>query len=350
MLRCTADGAVGFLLNTRGMRSRNHIAAISVVSVVTLVGSLGACRKGSSDGGTPGDGGAEAGPTGEVVRVTTDAGPPLVRVIVDSGPQASGIPVPASKVEAIVNPQHAAPYAGPTGAIEGVITAKGDLPPRRDISIPFECGEAYASYGKAFREGNGRALADVLVAVTGYTGFVPAGGDVLAVKIHGCAYDHRTLVLTYGQRVEVSNTDPKESFLPTLQGAISPAQMVAVPGGDSVKLYPTEVGHYALREGTNHNWMEADVFVLRYPTAVVTDLTGRYRIAGIPVGKVKISAYLPLIDAQLHPDVGIARPAEDREVEVAAGETVQADFVLGYKAPKNPPKPRPASPARPLIK
>jgi hypothetical protein len=190
----------------------------------------------------------------------------------------------------------------------------------------------------------------VLVAVTGYTGFVPARGDALPVKIHGCAYDHRTLVLTYGQRIEVSNTDPKETFLPTLEGAISPAQMVAVPGGDSVKLYPTEVGHYALREGTNHNWMEADVFVLRYPTAVVTDLTGRYRIAGIPVGKVKISVYVPPIDAQLHPDVGIARPTEDREVDVVAGETVQADFVLAYKAPKNPPKPKLQSPARPLIK
>src|SRR5205085_1707018 len=114
--------------------------------------------------------------------------------------------------------------------------------------------------------------------------------------------------------------------------------------------YPTEVGHYALREGTNHNWMNADVFVVRYPTTAVTGLDGHYRISGIPVGKVKVSAYLPLIDAGLHPDVGISAPTEEREVEISSGETARADFVLSYKRPKNPPKPKLPSPERPIIK
>jgi hypothetical protein len=336
------------------MRSTEQVAAVFVIGFATWVAGLAGCRKSSSEGGSTGDAAAPprsgVGGAGEVTPVMTDAGPRVVRIIEDSGPLASGIPVPASKVEAAVNPGGAAPYAGPTGAVEGIIAMTGEPPPKRDIDIPFGCGEAYASYGKAFREGNGRTLADVLVAVTGYSGFVPAGGDFLPVKIHGCAYDHRTLVLTYGQRIEVSNTDPKEAFLPTLEGAIARAQMVAVPGGDPVKLYPTEVGHYALREGTNHNWMDADVFVVRYPTAMVTDLDGHYRIAGIPVGKVKVSAYLPLIDAQLHPDVGISAPTQEREVDVSSGETAQADFVFSYKKPKNPPKPKPAGTDRPIIK
>ena len=115
----------------------------------------------------------------------------------DSGPPASGIPVPASKVESTLNPQHLPPYTGPTAAIEGVVTVSGDPVAKRDLTIPFSCGEAYATYGKVFREGTERTLADAMVAVTRYPGFVPAAGDVHAVKIHGCAYDRRTIVVTY---------------------------------------------------------------------------------------------------------------------------------------------------------
>src|SRR5262249_36574569 len=155
------------------------------------------------------------------------------------------------------------------------------------------------------REGTGRTLADTMITVTGYNGFVPAKGDEHPIKIHGCAYDRRTVVMTYGQHLEVFNTDSKESYLPKLDGANMPAQMAAMPRGDSVKLYPNEVGYYALKDDANHGWMYADVFVVPYATHAVTGLDGRYRIDGIPPGKVKVSMYAPVVDAQLHPDFGI---------------------------------------------
>jgi hypothetical protein len=318
--------------------------------VVVLATAVGACkRSGGSAAGDAGQGGGQAEPS--PTAIVTEAGPfTAVRILPDSGPPASGIPVPASKVEEAVNPLHLAPYAGPTGVIEGVITATGDPPPKQEIEIPFECGEAYATYGKAYREGTGRTLADVMVAVTGYEGYVPSPGDEQAVKIHGCAFDRRTVVVTYGQHLDVKNTDTKQTFLPVLDGAWAPAQMAAVPRGDGVKLYPTEVGHYVLRDDAGHKWMHADVFALRYATHAVTGLDGHYRIAGIPPGKVKVSTYLPPIDAQLHPDVGIAKSAEEREIEVKAGETVKADFSIAYKAPKRPPPKPKGEPERPIIK
>jgi hypothetical protein len=123
-----------------------------------------------------------------------------------------------------------------------------------------------------------------------------------------------------------------------------------MPRGDAVKLYPTDVGHYALADGMKRTWMYADVFVMRYPTHAVTGLDGRYRVEGVPVGKVKVSAYLPAIDRDLHPDVGVAESSVEREVEVKAGETTQADFVIAYKQPK-PAKTKPLpAPTGPIIR
>jgi hypothetical protein len=256
--------------------------------------------------------------------------------------------VPVATIDAVLNPRHLPAYAGASGSVAGVVRVSGDPPPKRALQIPFVCGEAYATYGKAFREGNGRTLGDVLVAVTEYDAFVPASSDVQPVTIHGCAYNKRTYALTYGQRIEVSNVDPRETFVPALVGADLPAQIVAMPHGDPVKLYPLRAGHYALADGMNRTWMYADVFVLAYPTHGVTDLDGRYRIDGIPVGKVKVSAYLPVIDAGLHPDVGVKKPLAEREIEIKAGETAPADFVIAYKEPK--PAPKPPRPTGPLIR
>ena len=123
-----------------------------------------------------------------------------------------------------------------------------------------------------------------------------------------------------------------------------------MPKGDAVKLYPLEVGHYALREGMKGTaWMYADVLVLQYSTHAVTGLDGRYRISGIPAGKVKLSVYVPSIDNELHPDRRESLEL-DREVEIKDGETTKLDIEFPYKVPKAaPPKPKPASTV-PIIK
>jgi len=334
------------------MPSRTWLAAISVVTCATAGCLFGACKSRPAEPAW-GDERREAAAPQASVGYVTDSGLvmiPIVEVPSDAGPVSTAIPVPVSKIESAINPNHLAPYAGPRGTVEGVIRVTGDAPPKRNLTIPFDCGEAYATYGKVFREGNDRTLADAMVAVTGYEGFIPAAGDAYPISIHGCAYDRRTLVLTYGQRIEVTNRDPKQSFLPQLEGSHSPAQIVAIPKGDAVKLYPLEVGHYALKEGMKASgWMYADVFVLRYSTHAVTGLDGRYRIAGIPAGKVKVSVYLPSIDAEMHPDTGVQASSIEKEVEIKDGETTQLDIDFPYKVPKAPPKPKPGLTA-PIIK
>jgi hypothetical protein len=325
-----------------GEGRRGWPLATSVALVAIAVGN-GACRSRPRETTTT-DG---ASPLAKADQAT-DAGAGA-SAAVDLGPMASGIPVPAARVDAERNPRHLPPFSGPTGAVEGVVRVSGDPAPKLAVQIPFVCGEAYATHGKAFREGNGRTLGDVMVAVTQYDGFVPPSSDVYPVTIRGCAYDKRTLALTYGQRIEVQNADATQSFLPTLIGADLPAQNVAMPRGDPVKLYPLQVGHYALTDGMKRTWMYGDVFVLHYATHTVTGLDGHYRIAGVPAGKVKVSAYLPAIDAGLHPEVGVEKSTVERELEIKPGETVQADFVIPYKAPKLAP-PRAPRPSEPTIR
>ena len=46
-------------------------------------------------------------------------------------------------------------------------------------------------------------VADVLVAVTGYSGYLPEKEPHQTVPVRGCAYDTRTIALTFGQTIDV---------------------------------------------------------------------------------------------------------------------------------------------------
>jgi hypothetical protein len=74
------------------------------------------------------------------------------------------------------------------------------------------------------------------------------------------------------------------------------AAMVAVPGGKPIKLYPTEPGHYLIRDMMNRPFLLADVFVVPYATTAVTGLDGQFEIKNVPVGTVAVDAMLPVIN------------------------------------------------------
>ena len=261
-------------------------------------------------------------------------------------PTVSAAPVPVERVKAAVNPSNSPPYEGPTGAVEGTVRMAGDEPPEVPLRLPPSCTGAKRTYGRLFREGAKRAAADVLVAVTGYDGYVPEKDEAVKLTISDCAYSVRTVAMTFGQRLEVRNLDDKNSFIPVLQGARYTAFMVAVPKGDPVKLYPHRVGQYDLVDNMNRRWMSADVFALKYATHDVTGFDGRYRIEGIPVGEVKVHAMQPQVNLTAH-----------EKVTVKEGETVKVDFVLtfdedAYDGKTRPRKPAPSGsgPKIPLVK
>lgn len=244
-----------------------------------------------------------------------------------------GIPGGPDRVVEAVNARHEKPYAGPRGTLKGHVRIEGDPPPDTNFKFQPNCKDAAATYGKIFRVGLEHALADAMVTVTGYQGFVPADAEAQKTTIKGCAVPKRTITLTYGQRLEVANLDKGDSYLPFLDGAASRAVMVAVPSGAPVKLYPLEpVAHYMLRDQMPSG-LVADVFVLKYATHDVTGLDGQYEIKGIPVGKVRVDAFLPVIVK-----------SEGQELEIKEGDNT-LDFTLKFDAKKDLPGPAPTASA-----
>jgi len=276
-----------------------HRSTLAAISVVVLTSSFAGCRKPT--------GGAQGGPAGS-----------------SSAPVVHAVPISSADIARSVNPENAPPYSGPTGSVRGTVTMKGDVAPEQPdaiAKIPEKCAAARDFYKRPFREGMMRSAADVLVAVTGYDGYVPAREAARRVEARGCTWGTRTVALTFGQRIDVFSKDG-EPYLPRLVGARMPAQIVAVPGGDGVQLYPVKVGHYLLTD-TIHPFMQADVYVLKFPTLAVTGLDGKFEISGIPVGEVTVSAFLP----------AIFQTAE-KKLRIAENQTAVVDLELSYEASK----------------
>jgi hypothetical protein len=291
-----------------------------VAIAAILVGTSG-CRKNeaaASDAAPVGSGAASAG-----AAASAPAG------------VATGLPFSPEKVASVVNPGGLPVYRGPVGSVVGKVTVKGESPRRAGPRPPeAKCGkEAADAHDPLFRVGPGGGLADAIVGVTGYEGFLPARGDAVEVKIRGCTFDRRTVVMTYGQRLDVVNLDPREAYLPHLEGARAPALMVAMPGGDPIRLYPPRPGSYMLQDDMKHPWMIAEVFVFKFPTAAVTDREGGFKVEGVPVGEVQVGVR--------HPDIG---QTLEKTVKVEEGKATEVSFEITYQ----PPTPAPSSSAAPF--
>jgi hypothetical protein len=232
--------------------------------------------------------------------------------------------VPPEEIQRALNPAGDKPYSGPIGTLRGTVRVAGDPAPASDVRVPpGACDDARAFYAKLFREGPNHELGDVLVAVTGYNGYVPPTSDVRVVTAKGCAFESRTIAMTFGQRLDVVNKGG-EAVTPDLVGAHPAALVVAMPGGDPVKLFPVQVGQYALKD-VSHPFATADVFVLKYATFAVTGLDGKFEIPNIPAGQVKVSAYLPA-----------TRALVEKTINLESGAPTVVDLTLPYSSQAAP--------------
>lgn len=236
---------------------------------------------------------------------------------ISDGGVLNATPVPIASVEAMVNPDKLPAYAGPTGSVEGHVRVVGDraVPtPNMDFT---RCAGAAKLWGKDFREADGtdkgpRALADAVVAVTGYKGFVAEKAEAKTLVIEGCGYKSLTVTLTFGQRLEVKN-DSNDFWTPVLEPSPRMVMMMAAPHGDPVRIYPKKPGHYLLVD-RDRKYAYADVYAFLHPLHTSSDLDGKYRIDGIPVGKVKVNARHPRLDAETTMDLevrpGVVHPVD----------------------------------------
>jgi hypothetical protein len=247
--------------------------------------------------------------------------------------------------EKSLNPTGLPLYSGATGAVRGRVTITGDAPPlvpEMIAKLPAEgCPRAHELHRKLYRQGAERTLADVLVTVTEYQGYIRPATDVVRVEMKGCAFDGRVLAMAFGQRFDVFNLDA-QPYMPRLVGTPSYALRVAMPGGRPVPILAPRAGEYMLVEETR-DYMRADVYVLNYPTFDVTGLDGEFQIGGIPVGDVKVTVYAPALGKIV-----------ERRVKLESGDNALAPFEIAFSAAEfeelmrsKPPLPSPATPAAP---
>lgn len=296
----------------------------SAVSIAILVGTVslgcGSCKGG--DSGSTAQVGAEAG----------DAATPLA-----ASTGLTVLPIPSASVLKLLNPGDLPAYSGATGSIEGDVFVTGDPAPAEMGKSFTRCPEAAAMYAKQFREGEpkpdgSRALADAMVAVQllGTGIFVPEKNEAQLVTIDNCSYSARTVVLTYGQRLEVKNLAApatQKIYAPDFENAPSYALMIAPPGADAVKLYPKQIGRYRLVDKMKNDWMEADVFVIGHPLHAVSNAVGHFRLDGVPVGKRTVNFFHPAIGGE-----GV-----NQEVEVRANVVAKIDATIPFTKPKAAP-------------
>ncbi len=241
-------------------------------------------------------------------------------------------------VERSVNPKKLPPYSGALATVKGVVKVTGDAPPLQPEMIaklpPDSCPRAHEFERKLFREGADRTLADVLVTVTEYQGFIAPASDAVKVEIKGCAFDARVIAFTFGQRLDVYNLD-NGAFMPRLVGTPSYALRVAMPGGPPVPIFAPRAGPFILADQT-HEYVRADVFVLNYPTVDVTGLDGRFEITGVPAGSAKVTAFVPAFGKVL-----------EQRVELAAAETKELSFEFSFSESEYRERSRAASQADP---
>ena len=247
-------------------------------------------------------------------------------------------PLPSAAIAVMLGADKLPAYTGPTGSIEGTVSVVGDPPPDAKEQNFAKCPAAAKAYGKLFREGppveggepGARGLADALVGVTGYSGFyVPERNEAKKVTIEDCALTPRTVDMTFGQRLEIANKT-NLLFAPSLSGVFSPALMAAPPGGDPVKIYPQRPGYFQLSDKLGNEFFRGDVYVLLHPLHTVSGVDGRYRMDGLPLGKVTVFSRLNVIGETA------------KEIEVLSGVVARVDLTLKY-APKDAGTPAPAA-------
>jgi hypothetical protein len=252
--------------------------------------------------------------------------------------------LPTAEIQAFVNPAGLPPYAGPTGVLEGTVYVTGDEPlpiPGLDFS---KCPDAKAVHGNVFREGpkvegGKRPLLDAVVGVTGYKdAYIPAPRQPVVVEIKDCAFSARTVLVTFGQRLDIANretTSEDHFYAINLTRGVKGALMVAPPGGEAVHLYPKVPGRDVLSDNMGRTFLTADVFVTRHPLNAVSGAGGKYRIEGIPVGTMRATAFHPAFpDAnQKHVAADAGVEAYGEPVEIRDGKVTTYDVVLTYKRP-----------------
>lgn len=205
-----------------------------------------------------------------------------------------------------------------TGTLAGVVRLAEGVPvpePRviENTTDPAVCGESHELADVTVSPDN-RGISEVIVAFTDLAA-APTPPTTLTLDNRDCEFSPRVAVATLGSLLEATNSDP---VLHTTH-LYGPREMnVSLPmmGAKQTRVLAAS-GLFVIKCDI-HGWMEAYVRVDEHPHHAVTDRSGAFRIAGVPVGRHRIELW--------HPRLG----SLEREVEIADDDTtsIEVDFQI----------------------
>jgi hypothetical protein len=293
------------------------------LGVVLAATSFVACKEGPPElkGGPT--------PTASSVPVQKDESASQIpkENVVKPEPPPEKFPMSDLELAKILNPSNATEYVGPTGVVEGTITVKGDPPAIRTFeTLPKECEGAKAIHAPAYRAGPKGELADTLIGVRTWSGYVRPSKDDKVITIKNCSIEPTVIDLSLGQRLMIGNADTMPYMPQTAVKAT--VRRLALKNMSPVPILLMNPAAYGL------TWLAgalpgADVptvtvFVIPNALHTVTGTDGKFRITGIPVGKAHISAS------------HLGMPEASKDVVIEAGKELKVDLTLNYKNSASP--------------
>ena len=222
-----------------------------------------------------------------------------------------------------------APYSGPTGTISGVITYNGTPPAAKKIDTTADpvCGQKNPNLTTDDTIVKDGKLANTFIYIK--EGTVEGGkkiGDygwpkpTAAVKLdqNGCHYAPHVLGIQVNQTLTITNSDATQHNIhPTPKLNPEWNQTQSNGQGPIEKTFARAETLIPVK-CNQHPWMKAYIGVLKHPLFAVSDASGAYTIANVPVGKYTVVAWRE----------GATPEETTMEVTVTASAPGKADFAF----------------------
>lgn len=223
------------------------------------------------------------------------------------------------------------PYVltGQEATLSGTVMFTGKPPQAKDIDMSADpdCYKGNPNPRTEWFVVNSEKLANVLVYVLSstfdnYTFETPTSTVVLEHR--GCRYEPHVLGMQAGQRLSITNSDSTQhNTHPTPKNNSEWNQSQSPGGPPIVKTFQRAEVAIPFKDN-QHPWEKAYVGVFSHPFFAVSDALGNYRIAGLPPGSYKITAW--------HESLG----EKTAEVNVVPGESRYVGITFAETDLKNP--------------
>lgn len=213
---------------------------------------------------------------------------------------------------AVTAPAPLAAPSGPTGWIEGRVTARGKLPALKpqplDARLHKVCGTSAPDLSLIVAADG--ALQSAVVSVDdAHPAPLPAHFSPAFVDQKACVYLPPVVATRAGQSIKVKNSDPLMHNVRAMNDRTAVFN-VAMPLENLTFEKPLPAAPSIIRLHCDvHPWMAAWVATFAHDLYAVTDAEGRFRIDAVPVGRRPLKLWHPRlgekrIDVEVHPDAG----------------------------------------------